>query len=152
MSLFTIETSFDRQVEFYKSEVVLFNRTNSAPFVPSVFPFAIPLMPDTPESLDTPKSSIVHSLMAAVCLSINEGHSFSKSIVVQPRRYTAHALTIRPSPVTRKLDTPTPGRGSDPEDQVPDGRMDPRLHHDPTSETRARSRTGFTAEERVLSL
>ena len=108
VSLQTIETSFDRQVELYKSEVVLFSRTSSTQFVPSAFPFAIPLMPDTPESLDTPKSSIVHTLTATVCSSINDGQSFSKSIVVRPRRYTAHALTLRPSPVTRKLDSPTP--------------------------------------------
>ncbi|KAF9650088.1 hypothetical protein BDM02DRAFT_3093822 [Thelephora ganbajun] len=108
VSLHTVETSFDRQVELYKSEVMLFSRTSSTQFVPSAFPFAIPLMPDTPESLRTPKSSIVHSLTAAVCSSINGGQSFSKSIVVQPRRYTTHAHTLRPSPVTRKLDSPTP--------------------------------------------
>jgi hypothetical protein len=108
VSLHTIETSFGRQVELYKSEVVLFSRTSSTQFVPSAFPFAIPLMPDTPESLDTPKSSIVHSLTATVCSSINDGQSFSKSIVVRPRRYTAHSLTLRPSPVTKKLDSPTP--------------------------------------------
>ena len=108
MSLHTIETSFGRQVELYKSEVVLFSRTSSTQFVPSAFPFAIPLMPDTPEPLDTPKSSIVHALTATVFSSINDGQSFSKSIVVRPRRYTAHALTLRPSPVTRKLDSPTP--------------------------------------------
>ena len=108
MTLLTVETSFGRQVELYKSEVVLFSRTSSTQFVPSAFPFAIPLMSDTPESLDTPKSSIVHTLTATVCSSINEGQSFSKSIVVRPRRYTAHALMLRPSPVTRKLDSPTP--------------------------------------------
>ena len=108
VSLYTYETSFGHQVELYKSEVVLFSRTSSTQFVPSAFPFAIPLMPDTPESLDTPKSSIVHTLTATVCSSINDGQSFSKSIVVRPRRYTAHALTLRASPVTRKLDSPTP--------------------------------------------
>ena len=108
VSLRTTETSFGNQVELYKSEVVLFSRTSSTQFVPSAFPFAIPLMPDTPESLDTPKSSIVHTLTATVCSSINDGQSFSKSIVVQPRRYTAHALTLRPSPATKKLDSPTP--------------------------------------------
>ena len=65
-------------------------------------------MSDTPESLDTPKSSIVHTLTAIVYSSVNEGQSFSKSIVVRPRRYTTHALTLRASPVTRKLDSPTP--------------------------------------------
>lgn len=108
MSLHTTETSFGRQVDLYKSEVVLFSRTCSTQFVPSAFPFAIPLMPDTPESLDTPKSSIVHTLTATVCSSINEGQSFSENIVVLPRRYTTHALTLRPSPVTRELDSPTP--------------------------------------------
>ena len=108
VSLHTIERSFGHQVELYKSEVVLFSRTSSTQFVPSAFPFAIPLMPDTPEPLDTPKSSIVHALTATVFSSINEGQTFSKSIVVRPRRYTAHALTLRPSPVTRKLGSPTP--------------------------------------------
>lgn len=108
VSLHTIETSFGRQVELYKSEVVLFSRTSSMQFVPSAFPFAIPLMPDTPEPLDTSKSSIVHTLTATVRSSIGEGQSFSKSIVVQPRRYTTHALTLRPSPITKKLDSPTP--------------------------------------------
>jgi len=108
VSLHTIETSFDRQVELYKSEVVLFSRKSSPQFVPSSFPFAIPLMPDAPESLHTPKSSIVHTLTATVFSSINEGQSFSKSIVVRSRRYSTHALTLRPSPVTRKLDSPTP--------------------------------------------
>jgi hypothetical protein len=108
VSLHTIETSFGRRVDLYESEVVLFSRTTSTDFVPSAFPFAIPLMPDTPESLDTPKSSIVHTLTATVYSSINDGQSFSESIVVLPRRYTPHALTLRPSPVTRKLDSPTP--------------------------------------------
>ena len=108
VSLHTVETSFGRQVELYKSEIVLFSRTSLTQFVPAAFPFAVPLMSDAPESLDTPKSSIVHALTATVCSSINEGQSFSKSIVVQPRRYTAHALTLRPSPVTKKLDSPTP--------------------------------------------
>ena len=108
VSLHTIETSFDREVELYKSEIVLFSRTSSTQFVPSAFPFAIPMMPDTPEPLVTPKSSIVHTITATVRSSINEGQSFSKNIVVQPRRYTTHALTLRPSPVTRKLDSPTP--------------------------------------------
>jgi neural Wiskott-Aldrich syndrome protein len=86
----------------------LFSRTSSTQFVPAAFPFAVPLMSDTPESFDTPKSSIAHTLTATVYSSINEGQSFSKSIVVQPRRYTAHALTLRPSPLTKKLDSPTP--------------------------------------------
>lgn len=108
VSLYTVETSFGGHVELYQSEVVLFSRTSSTQFVPAAFPFAIPLMPDTPESFDTPKSSIVHTLTATVCSSINEGQSFSKSIVVQPRRYTSHALMLRPTPVTKKLDSPTP--------------------------------------------
>ncbi|KAF9787270.1 hypothetical protein BJ322DRAFT_1019722 [Thelephora terrestris] len=108
VSLHTVETSFGHQVELYQSEVILFSRTSSTQFVPSAFPFAIPLMVDTPESLDTPKSSIVHTLTATVCSSINDGQSFSKSIVVQPRRFTTHALTLRPSPVTEELVSPTP--------------------------------------------
>lgn len=65
-------------------------------------------MPDAPESLDTPKSSIVHTLTATVCSSINDGQAFSESIVVRPRRFTTHALALRPSPITEKLDSPTP--------------------------------------------
>ena len=108
MSLHTVETSFGHQVELYKSEIVLFSRTSSSQFVPAAFPFAVPLMPDTPESFNTPKSSIVHTLTATVRSSINEGQSFSKSIVVHPRRYTTHSLTLRPSPLTKKLESPTP--------------------------------------------
>ena len=108
VSLHTIETSFGHQVDLYKSEVVLFTRTSSTQFVPAAFPFAIPLMPDTPESLDTTKSSIVHNLTAIVYSTVNGGQSFSESIFVQPRRYTTHALTFRSSPVTKKLDSPTP--------------------------------------------
>ena len=108
MSLRTVEMSFGHQVELYKSETALFSRRSSAQFVPSAFPFAIPLMPDTPESLATPKSSIVHTLTATVCSSINDGQSFTKDVVVHPRRFTPHALTLQPSPVTKRLDSPTP--------------------------------------------
>lgn len=108
VSLQTVETSFGHQVELYKSEVVLFSRESSMQFVPAAFPFAIPLMPDTPEPLATPKSSIVHTLTGTVRSSIGDGQEFSKSIVVQLRRFTVHSLTLRPSPVTKKLESPTP--------------------------------------------
>jgi hypothetical protein len=106
VSLRSVETAFNNEVELYKSEVVLFSRTPSTQAVPSSFPFAIPLTPDTPQCLATIKSSIVHTLTATV-LPTTDLPVLSKSILVQPRRYTSHSHILQVSPVTRTLDTPT---------------------------------------------
>ncbi|KAG5654764.1 hypothetical protein H0H81_003772 [Sphagnurus paluster] len=108
ISLRTIEKVHELEVELGSSEVVLFYRTLAmlTPF-PSSFPFAIPLMPDVPQSIQTAHSSLSHHLTATL-------HPFdpalpvhSRTLTVHTRRYTSHAHIIPVHPETQFLEEPT---------------------------------------------
>ncbi|KAJ7900138.1 hypothetical protein B0H14DRAFT_3080514 [Mycena olivaceomarginata] len=109
ISLRTVETAFRREIELGFSEVELFSSfdTSSEAVLPSSFLFAIPLMEDTPQSLRTPHSSILHTLTATLHPLDASAHPVSKSLVVHTRRYTAHSHSLVISPETHTLDEPT---------------------------------------------
>ncbi|KAJ7293384.1 hypothetical protein C8J57DRAFT_24612 [Mycena rebaudengoi] len=104
----TVETAYHREIELGVSEIELFSSFDGNESVlPSSFPFAIPLMEDTPQSLRTPHSSISHLLTATLHPSDASLLSVSKSLVVHTRRYTAHSHSLMVSPETHTLDEPT---------------------------------------------
>ncbi|KAG5644752.1 hypothetical protein DXG03_007881 [Asterophora parasitica] len=108
IALQTVEQAYKLEVELGSSEVLLYSRTLSTPTpFPSSFPFAIPLMADAPQSIQTANSSLSHRLTATL-------HPFdpllpphSRSLTVHTRRFTAHAHTIPLSPETHNLLDPT---------------------------------------------
>ncbi|KAJ7107627.1 hypothetical protein C8R43DRAFT_937121 [Mycena crocata] len=108
VSLRTVETAYHREIELGFSEVVLFSSfETSETALPSSFLFAIPLMEDTPQSLRTPHSSILHTLTATLHPLDHSLLPVSKSLVVHTKRYTAHAHSLVVSPETHTLDEPT---------------------------------------------
>jgi len=106
MSLRTTETAYQREIELGSSEIVLFSHSARIA-LPSSFPFAIPLMPDTPQSIQTPLSSLSHTLTATLHPSDRLLPSLSKTLTVHTRRYTSHSHSLAISPETHSLDDPT---------------------------------------------
>ncbi|KAF8633950.1 hypothetical protein AX15_001133 [Amanita polypyramis BW_CC] len=107
VSLRTCESAYLREIELSSSQVVLFDSGLNSSTLPSTLPFAIPLTPDTPQSIETPHSSLSHILTATLFPS-NESHPpYSKSTVVHTRRYSPHTHTLFISPETFVLDDPT---------------------------------------------
>ncbi|KAJ7225716.1 hypothetical protein GGX14DRAFT_531419 [Mycena pura] len=106
VSLRTLETACDREIELGFSDIELFSSFDAAP-LPSSFLFAIPLMDDTPQSLRTPHSSISHTLTATLHPLDASLPAVSKSIVVHTKRYTAHSHSLPVSPETHSIDEPT---------------------------------------------
>ncbi|KAF5375067.1 hypothetical protein D9758_000134 [Tetrapyrgos nigripes] len=111
ISLRTVETAFEREIELGFTESVLWssNTNSSSSTIPSSILFAIPLTPDTPQSIHTPHSSLSHVLTAVLhpLPSHSQLHSISKSLAVHTRRYTSHLHTLPISPETFTSDDPT---------------------------------------------
>ncbi|KAJ7597167.1 hypothetical protein C8J56DRAFT_1159127 [Mycena floridula] len=105
MSLRTAEVAFEREIELGLSEVVLFS-ASTAP-LPASLLFSIPLMPDTPQSLHTPHSALMHTLTATLHPADRTLAPILKTTEVHTRRYTSHAHTLIISPETRTLQEPT---------------------------------------------
>lgn len=106
MSLRTYEAAFEQEIELNSKEIVLHNRETGGSF-PSASSFSIPLPPDTPQSIQTPHSSLAHTLTASLHPADGRASTISRSITVYTRRYTSHAHTLPISPVTHALDEPT---------------------------------------------
>jgi len=88
-------------------ETVLYPKeTNDGPF-PSSLPFAIPLLPDTPQSIQTPHSILGHTLTATIHPVDASLPSLSKSLTVHTRRYSSHSSTLSSSPEVYELADPT---------------------------------------------
>lgn len=108
MSLRTIESAFQHKIELGLSEILLFSHSQtSLTIFPSSFPFAIPLVMDTPQSVETPHSSLAHVLTATLYPMDPLLPALSKSLTVHTRRYSGHAHTIPVSPELHSLDDPT---------------------------------------------
>ena len=103
-----METAYDNEIELGFSEIVLFSSSSSdlTP-LPSTYPFAIPLTPDTPQSLHTSQSSLSHILTATLHPTDPQQRPLFKSLTVHTRRYTSHTHTIAVSPEAYSLDDPT---------------------------------------------
>ncbi|PFH54614.1 hypothetical protein AMATHDRAFT_134807 [Amanita thiersii Skay4041] len=106
ISLRTCETAYLREIELAFSQLVLFN-TDSGTSFPSTLPFSLPLTSDTPQSIQTPHSSLSHTLTATLFPSDRSLSSCSKSIVVHTRRYMSHSFSLFASPETFALNNPT---------------------------------------------
>jgi neural Wiskott-Aldrich syndrome protein len=103
-----VETAYGNEVELGFSEIVLFSSSHSDPDpLPSTYPFAIPLTPDTPQSMRTSQSSLSHILTATIHPSDPLLRPLFKSLTVHTRRYTSHTHTIAISPETHSSDDPT---------------------------------------------
>lgn len=108
VSLRTVETAFEREIELGMSEVVLFVRNvASRTPLPSSLLFAIPLMPDMPQSIQTPHSSLSHILTAVLHPTDRCRNPVSKSLTVHTKRYTSHTHSLVTSPETRTINNPT---------------------------------------------
>ncbi|KAJ7102128.1 hypothetical protein B0H15DRAFT_898093 [Mycena belliarum] len=107
ISLRTVETAYQHEIELGFSEIELFSSLDAnESALPTTFLFAIPLMEDTPQSLRTPQSSISHTLTAMLHPSEPSSPPMSKSLVVHTRRYTAHSHPLMIAPETHTLDEP----------------------------------------------
>ncbi|KAF7306743.1 ARID domain-containing protein [Mycena indigotica] len=106
LSLRSLETAYDRQIELGFAQVVLYTSVDDSP-LPSSLLFAIPLMEDAPQSLRTPHSSITHTLTATLDPLDASLSPISEALVVHTKRYTSHSHSLDPSPETHTLTEPT---------------------------------------------
>ena len=107
VSLRTCESAYLCEIELAQSQVVLFDSDSESAILPPSLPFAIPLAQDTPQSIETPHSSLSHVLTATLLPSDQSSPPFSKSTVVHTRRYSTHTHSLCISPETFHLDNPT---------------------------------------------
>ncbi|KAE9410944.1 hypothetical protein BT96DRAFT_870768 [Gymnopus androsaceus JB14] len=108
VTLRTVETAFTKEIELGTSDVLLWSRASSpsATVLPSSMLFAIPLMPDAPQSILTPHSSLAHILTATLHPVDLELPVLSKSLNVHTKRFTSHLHSVPIAPVTHSLDRP----------------------------------------------
>ncbi|KAJ3905482.1 hypothetical protein F5879DRAFT_950548 [Lentinula edodes] len=108
VSLRTIETAFDKEIELGICEIILWSRSASPSVttVPSSLLFAIPLMPDAPQSIVTPCSSLSHILTATLHPVSPDLPVLSKALNVHTKRFTSHLHSVPIAPETHSLDQP----------------------------------------------
>ena len=109
MVLRTVETVNDREIELASSEVLLFSLPacpDPEP-CPSSFPFAIPLTPDTPQSIQTSYSSLSHHLTATLYPRDTASLPISRTLTVHTKRYTAHTYILLATPEVFSFDRPS---------------------------------------------
>ncbi|EKM83758.1 hypothetical protein AGABI1DRAFT_117237 [Agaricus bisporus var. burnettii JB137-S8] len=106
ISLRTYESAYEQEIELNSNEIVLQTRRAGELFS-TTSSFSIPLPPDTPQSIQTPHSSLAHILTAALHPVDSLVPTVSRSIIVYTRRYTSHSHTLPISPETHVLTEPT---------------------------------------------
>ncbi|SJL06020.1 uncharacterized protein ARMOST_09356 [Armillaria ostoyae] len=108
MSLRTVEKAYSQEIELGMSETVLFSSpVETVAALPSSVLFSLPLMPDTPQAVITPHSSLSHTLTATLHPTNASTPPVTKSMAVHTRRYSSHADSLPISPETHALDEPT---------------------------------------------
>ncbi|KAI0662684.1 hypothetical protein C8Q70DRAFT_908793 [Cubamyces menziesii] len=123
VSLRTVERAHAREIELAHTEVVLSSAADaSGQQQRASFPFSIPLPPDTPQCVHTPRSALEHTLSAALYPADEPDAASppssspsppppaplrSRAFVVHTRRYTSHAHALYPVPETRVIDEPS---------------------------------------------
>ncbi|KDQ08462.1 hypothetical protein BOTBODRAFT_179818 [Botryobasidium botryosum FD-172 SS1] len=76
--------------------------------IPFALPFSIPLTSDTPHPVQTPYSSLTHSLIATLHPAVPSRHAIIKSIPVQIQRYTsASSIPLSIAPAVVFINSPT---------------------------------------------
>jgi hypothetical protein len=108
VSLRTVESAYSNEIELGTSEITPWTRSSSpsSTLLPSSILFAIPLMPDAPQSILTPHSSLSHILTATVHPANVQLAPLSKSLNVHTKRFTSHIHTVPIAPETYSLDRP----------------------------------------------
>ncbi|KAF8807549.1 hypothetical protein BYT27DRAFT_7165344 [Phlegmacium glaucopus] len=107
ISLRSFENAYHHEIDLANYERELYARTDPHDIFPSSIPFAIPLPSDTPQSIQTPHSTLGHQLTATLYPADSHLSPLSKSLTVHTRRYTSHSHTLPSSPETYALDDPT---------------------------------------------
>lgn len=103
----SFESAYQHEIELSSVELELYCRNPIQGPFPSSIPFAIPLVPDTPQSIQTPHSILGHTLTASIHPVNDHMPVLSKSLTVHTRRYSSHSLTLPSSPEEHSLDDPT---------------------------------------------
>ncbi|KAJ3517362.1 hypothetical protein NLJ89_g539 [Agrocybe chaxingu] len=108
ISLRSFESAYQNDIELSVVEVELYSWDGSQGRFPSSIPFSIPLLPDTPQSLQTPHSALGHTLTATLHPAAGQSTPpVSKSLNISTRRYLSHSHTLPSSPETHTLEDPT---------------------------------------------
>lgn len=110
MTLRTTEKVNNSEVELASTEITLFSALSTSAVtepLPSVYPFSIPLQPDTPQCVHTPWSSVSHTLTATLHPVDPSQPSISHVVTVHTRRYTSHSHVLSTMPETKSFDDPT---------------------------------------------
>ncbi|KAF9240917.1 hypothetical protein BU15DRAFT_45429 [Melanogaster broomeanus] len=107
ISLRTTESAHGHEIELGVSQIDLssFPLVSNAA-IPTSVPFAIPLMPDMPQCIHTPHSSLKHVLTATLHPVDPAAPAVSEELVVHTRRYASHTHTVGISPEMHVLDHP----------------------------------------------
>lgn len=103
----SFENAYHHEIDLANYENELYARADAHDVFPSSIPFAIPLPSDTPQSIQTPHSTLGHQLTATLYPVDSHLSPLSKSLIVHTRRYTSHSYTLPSSPQTYSLDDPT---------------------------------------------
>ncbi|KAF9532076.1 hypothetical protein CPB83DRAFT_56597 [Crepidotus variabilis] len=108
VSLRSFESAYEHDVELAFHELELWKKDESTSTFPTSLPFSIPLLPDTPQSIQTPHSILAHTLNATLYPADDRVTTpISKNLIVHTRRYTSHSNTLAPSPEIHSLEDPT---------------------------------------------
>ncbi|KAF9056316.1 hypothetical protein BJ165DRAFT_1412475 [Panaeolus papilionaceus] len=111
ISLYSYESAYHQEIELSSTEIELYsnriNRHNSESTFPSSLPFSIPLLADTPQSLQTPHSMLAHTLTVTLHPTDSNFNQLSKSLTVHTRRYSSHNLVVHSAPESHHLEAPT---------------------------------------------
>ncbi|PPQ89376.1 hypothetical protein CVT25_002194 [Psilocybe cyanescens] len=108
ISLRSFESAYQNEIELSTTEIELYSKLASPHLsFPSSIPFAIPLSPDTPQSIQTPHSFLGHTLTASLHPLDGRSSILTKGLTVHTRRYSSHSSALYSSPEEHVLEDPT---------------------------------------------
>lgn len=107
IGLRSFEGAYHHEIELSDVEIELYSRGDDQSLFPSSIPFAIPLLPDTPQSIQTPHSFLGHTLTATLHPVNPHLPPLSKNLTVHTRRYSSHNQSLPSSPEAMSLEDPT---------------------------------------------
>lgn len=108
ISLRSVESVHGQEdIELSNFEADLFSQSSSdASSLPASLLFSIPLPPDTPQSFETPYSSLRH-VLSATLHATDPSLNICRSLQVHTKRFSSHGLSIPIYPETRSSSEPT---------------------------------------------
>jgi neural Wiskott-Aldrich syndrome protein len=110
ITLRTIEKARDLEIELASTELTLYSASSTSSSIksmPLVYPFSIPLPPDTPQCIHTPWSSVSHTLTATLHPVDSSLPSVSSVVAVHTRKFVSHTHVLSIIPETKSFDDPT---------------------------------------------